>query len=85
MSDKEVGIYIRALCHQYCEGYIENDEYKTFPKRVQEKFVKSESGWINEKLCEVIEKKKEYTEGRLKNLQAKPLEERLKEAGVIGK
>ena len=83
MTDKEVGIYIKALCYEFNEGAIDDDEYKRFPKRVQDKFVKSENGWINERLEYERERKKRYVDSRRKNLEAKPLEERLKEAGVI--
>lgn len=83
MSDKEVGIYIKALCYQFIEGAIEDDEYQSFPKRVQDKFTKTDTGWVNERLEYEKERKEKYKESRKKNLQGKPLEERLKEAGVI--
>lgn len=83
MTDKEVGIYIKALCYQFNEGAIEEDEYKTFPKRVKEKFVLTEKGYVNERLEYEKNRKEKYKANRLKNLESKPLDERLKEAGVI--
>ena len=83
MTDKEVGIYIKALCYQFNEGEIEEDEYKTFPKRVKEKFVLTEKGYVNERLEYEKNRKEKYKANRLKNLESKPLDERLKEAGVI--
>ena len=83
MSDKEVGIYIKALCYQFNEGAIDDDEYRTFPKKVQAKFIKTDKGWINERLEFEKERKQRYKESRLKNLETPPLEERLREAGVI--
>ena len=85
MTDEEIGIYIKALCYQFSEGLIEDDEYKSFPKKVQAKFTKVKGGWINERLEYEKRRKEKYTESRLNNLKGKPLEERLKEAGVIGK
>lgn len=84
MTDKEVGIYIKALCYQFNEGAIDDEEYQTFPKRVKDKFIQSESGWINERLAYEIERKNKYTKSRLKNLEGtKSLDERLKEAGIL--
>lgn len=83
MTDKEVGIYIKALCYQFNEGAIEEDEYKTFPKRVKEKFVLTDKGYVNERLEYEKNRKEKYKANRLKNLESKPLDERLKEAGVI--
>ena len=83
MSDKEVGIYIRALCYQFNEGLIEDDEYMTFPEKVKSKFIKTDGGWINERLEFERKKKADYVASRQRNLESKPLEERLKEAGVI--
>ena len=83
MSDKEVGIYIKALCYQFNEGAIDDEEYNSFPKRVKDKFVLTEKGWVNERLEFERERKDRYKANRMKNLETKPLEERLKEAGVI--
>lgn len=83
MSDEEIGIYIRALCYQFTEGLIDDEEYKSFPKRVQAKFIKVKGGWINERLEYEKRRKEKYTQSRLSNLQGKPLEDRLKDAGVI--
>lgn len=83
MSDKEVGIYIKALCYQFNEGAIEDEEYQTFPKRVKEKFIQTEDGWKNKRLEYERNRKEKYKANRLKNLEAKPLDDRLKEAGVI--
>lgn len=84
MTDKEVGIYIKALCYQFNEGFIEDEEYQAFPKRVQDKFVRSKDGWINERLEYEKYRKEKYKKNRLDNLNStKPLEERLKDAGVI--
>lgn len=83
MTDKEVGVYIKALCYQFNEGAIEEDEYKTFPKRVKEKFVLTDKGYVNERLEYEKNRKEKYKANRLKNLESKPLDERLKEAGVI--
>ena len=83
MTDKEVGIYIKALCYQFNEGSIDDEEYKTFPKRVKEKFILSDRGWVNPRLEFERERKDRYKANRMKNLESKPLEERLKAAGVI--
>lgn len=83
MTDKEVGIYIKALCYQFNEGAIDDEEYKSFPKRVKDKFVKTETGWKNERLEYEKQRKEKYKESRRKNLNGRPLDERLKEAGVI--
>lgn len=83
MSDEEVGIYIKALCNQYNEGLIEDDEYKTFPKRVKAKFTKTEGGWINERLEYERDRKERYKANRLKNLEGRSLDDRLKDAGVL--
>jgi len=88
MTDKEVGIYIKALCYQFIEGAIEDDEYKSFPKKVKDKFVRTDNGWINERLEYEKNRKERYKESRIKNLEGnknKSLDERLKEAGVIKK
>ena len=83
MTDREVGVYIKALCYQFNEGAIDDEEFKTFPKRVQDKFVRGENGWINERLEFEKQRKERYKESRMKNLETKPLEDRLREAGVI--
>ena len=83
MTDEEVGIYIKALCHQYGEGIIEEDEYKTFPRRVKAKFIQCDGGYVNERLEYERERKERYKKNRMKNLEGKPLDERLRDAGVI--
>ena len=83
MTDKEVGIYIKALCYQFNEGAIEDDEFKTFPKRVQGKFIKTEQGWINERLEFERARKKKYTDSRMKNFEGRSLDDRLRDAGII--
>lgn len=83
MTDEEVGIYIKALCYQFNEGVIDDDEYKSFPKRVKKKFIKTDDGWVNPRLEFEKQRKEKYKQSRMENLQAKPLEERLKDAGVI--
>ena len=45
MTDKEVGIYIKALCYQFNEGAIDEEEYQAFPKRVKDKFILTEKGF----------------------------------------
>lgn len=83
MTDREVGIYIKALCYQFNEGAIEDEEFESFPKRVKDKFIRVDNGWINKRLEYEKERKEKYKANRMRNLETKSLEERLKEAGVI--
>ena len=83
MTEKEVGIYIKALCYQFNEGAIEDEEYQSFPQRVKDKFILTDKGWVNHRLEFERERKDRYKANRMKNLEAKPLDERLREAGVI--
>jgi hypothetical protein len=83
MTDKEVGIYIKALCYQFNEGAIDEEEYQAFPKRVKDKFILTEKGYVNPRLEFERERKDRYKANRMKNLEGKPLEDRLKAAGVI--
>lgn len=71
MTDREVGIYIKALCYQYNEGKIEDDEYKSFPKRVKDKFTQTDGGWVNKRLEYERNRKEMYKQNRLKNLGSK--------------
>lgn len=91
MTDKEVGIYIRALNSQFIEDGIEPDEYKEFPKRVQKKFclgseisvtIKDEtytpnnpSNYYNERMFWETVRKQNYSASRSQNRQKKSTDE----------
>jgi hypothetical protein len=72
MTDDEVGKYIRALCLQHQKGRLSEKDMiyicKSYDSIVFEKFIKDEDGYyINQKLKEVANKRKLYSESRSKN------------------
>ena len=69
MTNEEVGIYIRALNHQFIEGGIEKDEYDEFPDRVKKKFVERDGLYVNERMEFEQNRKKKYSESRKNNAQ----------------
>lgn len=86
MNEEEIGIYMLALCHQFVEGGIEEDEYNSFPTKVKKKFRKKGKKYFNERMAFEMKKKQDYSKSRAENRKKKtpkPLEERLKEAGVL--
>jgi len=67
MTNEEVGIYIRALNNQFIEGGIEPDEFKSFPKAVQKKFIKKGNVYINERMEYEQNRKRKYSASRASN------------------
>src|SRR3989339_2180337 len=74
MTPEEVGIYIRILCHMADKGCLSEQHIKSicrgyaFTDSIKEKFKINEKGhYFNERLCNEVEKRKNYTESRRKN------------------
>ena len=88
MTNEETGIYVHALNHQFIENGISQEEYDTVPPAVKRKFKKRGKKYFNDRMLLETKKKQEYSKSRANNRrrkEPKPLEERLKEAGVINK
>jgi len=74
MSEAEVGIYIKMLCHMADKGRLSKDHMlnicKTydFTKNLQSKFKVDDDGfYFNERLLHEVEKRRKYTESRRNN------------------
>lgn len=79
MSDEQVGKYIRLLCLQHQKGVLSEKDMlkicKTYDEDIFCKFISSENGFYNEKLKEVSEKRKAYSESRKNNRKKKDINE----------
>ena len=77
MSDEQVGKYIRLLCLQHQKGVLSEKDMlnicKTYDEDIFCKFLVSENGFYNEKLKEVSEKRKAYSESRKNNRKKKDI------------
>jgi uncharacterized protein YdaU (DUF1376 family) len=76
LTNEQVGIYIRLLCHQHQNGHLkEKDMLKICGSRdedIFEKFIKDEQGlYFNERLDQEINKRKAYSESRANNRKKK--------------
>lgn len=71
MTDEQVGKYIRLLCLQHQKGTLtEKDMLKiclTQDEDIYNKFIKVDTGYINQRLFEETEKRKKYSESRANN------------------
>ena|SRR3990167_4687857 len=77
MTDQEVGIYIRLLCHLADKGKLPLEHMLSicgaygFTTSLQSKFAKDENGlFYNERLSLEVEKRRKYAESRRKNAGA---------------
>lgn len=79
MTDEQVGKYIRLLCLQHQKKYISEKDMLNICKSYDEdifcKFVKDENGFYNERLREVAEKRKLYSESRSNNRKSKDMKD----------
>ena len=73
-TNEETGAYIRCLCHQAHKGEISNNhmlkicQRQDVHKTVKEKFKQNIDGmFFNERLNDVMEKRRNYSESRRKN------------------
>ena len=74
MTPEEVGIYIRILCHMADKGSLSARHMQSicrgyaFSDIIKEKFKINENGdYYNERLCNEVEKRRNYAESRRKN------------------
>lgn len=78
MLPEERACYVDLMIYQHQRGPIPNDlkrvllycngvDEATLKATLQAKFKLTSEGWINEKLAQIIEERKEYTEGQSKN------------------
>jgi hypothetical protein len=76
MTDEQVGKYIRLLCLQHQKGELSEKDMLNICKRHDEdifcKFIKENNFYYNERLREVANKRKAYSESRKKNRESKP-------------
>lgn len=83
MSNEQTGIYIKLLCAQHQHGgTIGKAEFNSMVNGdavIRSKFTETESGFFNERLRDVIEKRALYTESRRKNRLSKPYDEEKKD------
>ncbi len=77
MTDEQVGKYIRLLCLQHQKFYISEKDMlnicKSYDEDIYSKFVKDENGFYNQRLREVAEKRKSYSESRANNRKSKDM------------
>ena len=76
MTDEQVGRYIRLICLQHQRGHLTEKEIlsicKEYDEDVFSKLVKDISGkFYNERLEDVINQRKAYSESRRKNRTSK--------------
>lgn len=72
MTDEQVGKYIRLMCLQHMKGELTEKDMlficKTYDEDIWNKFERTEAGtFLNRRLQEVVEKRKNYSESRRKN------------------
>lgn len=72
LTDEQVGVYIRLLCHQADKGHITTHMIKTIARQnwesIEDKFVELPDGnFINVRLQQEMQKRKEYAESRRRN------------------
>jgi hypothetical protein len=72
MNYEQRGKYITLMCIQHQKGYLTSADMKSVLNEedylLAEKFYKADDGnWYNQKMTDVINERKEYTAGRLKN------------------
>ena len=79
MTDEQVGKYIRLLCLQHQKKYLSEKDMlnicKSYDEDIYCKFVKDENGFYNERLREVAEKRKLYSESRSNNRKSKDMKD----------
>jgi bifunctional N-acetylglucosamine-1-phosphate-uridyltransferase/glucosamine-1-phosphate-acetyltransferase GlmU-like protein len=77
MTDEQVGKYIRLLCLQHQKKYLSEKDMlnicKSYDEDIYCKFAKDENGFYNERLREVAEKRKSYSDSRSKNRKSKDI------------
>lgn len=76
MTDEQVGKYIRLMCLQHMKGELTEKDMlficKTYDEDIWNKFERTEAGtFLNRRLQEVVEKRKNYSESRRKNRAGK--------------
>jgi hypothetical protein len=76
MTDEQVGKYIRLICLQHMKGELSEKDMlficKSHDEDIWNKFERTAAGtFINRRLQEVIEKRKNYSESRRKNRAGK--------------
>jgi hypothetical protein len=75
MSYEQKGKYITLLCLQHQNQYLTDTDMKSILNeediQVAEKFIKQDGKWFNIKMKEESERRKAYTENRLKNFSKK--------------
>jgi hypothetical protein len=76
MTDEQVGKYIRLICLQHMKGELSEKDMlficKSHDEEIWNKFERTAAGtFINRRLQEVIEKRKNYSESRRKNRAGK--------------
>lgn len=71
MSNEQVGMFIRLLCYQHQKGVLSEQDMmnicKSYDETVFSKFVKTDAGYINNRMYEESEKRKKYSESRRNN------------------
>jgi bifunctional N-acetylglucosamine-1-phosphate-uridyltransferase/glucosamine-1-phosphate-acetyltransferase GlmU-like protein len=77
MTDEQVGKYIRLLCLQHQKKYLSEKDMLNICKSYDEdifcKFAEDKNGFYNERLREVAEKRKSYSDSRSKNRKSKDI------------
>lgn len=75
MTNEQVGMYIRLLCYQHQKGKLtEKDMLAICPNRDEDvwgKFDLEDGFYVNKRMYEEAEKRKNFTESRKKNLVSK--------------
>jgi len=75
MTDEQVGKYIRLLCLQHQKGALSEKDMlficKSYDEDIFGKFVKSESGYYNQRLKDESEKRSKYSLSRANNRKKK--------------
>jgi uncharacterized protein YdaU (DUF1376 family) len=75
MSDEQVGKYIRLLCAQHQKGILSEKDMliicKTYDKDIFDKFDPVEGGYLNKRLSDETEKRKNYSKSRSENRKGK--------------
>jgi hypothetical protein len=75
MTDEQVGKYIRLLCLQHQKGSLSEKDMlficKSYDEDIFDKFVKSETGYFNQRLKDESEKRASYSLSRSNNRKSK--------------
>lgn len=75
MSDEQVGKYIRLLCAQHQKGILSEKDMliicRTYDKDIFDKFDKVDGGFLNKRLSDETERRKNYSKSRSNNRKGK--------------